>query len=97
MINKSNLIRLRGKDLRVLVAKVFERDNHECVVCGAWVESGIKPHHEPCGAGRKSDELNKMVLLCNQCHYERHHGKNLNLYREKIENYLKKVNEQHEL
>ena len=92
MLNKTNLIRLHGKALQRLVMQVFARDNHECVVCGAWVESGIKPHHEPCGAGRKSDELNKMVLLCNACHYERHHGKNPNFYKEKIEQYLENFN-----
>lgn len=97
MFNKSKLIRLHGKELRFLVEQIFKRDNHECVVCGQWVESGVKPHHEPCGAGRKSDELGKMVVLCHQCHYERHHGKNPNLYRKKIESYLENVdNEIHD-
>lgn len=88
MLNKTNLKRLHGKELRLLVAQVFERDNHECVVCGRWVEDGIKPHHEPCGAGRKSDELNKMVLLCNECHFERHHGKHSRDVEKIIEQYL---------
>lgn len=88
MISKTKLIRLKGQALRDLVARVFDRDQHRCVYCLRWVEDGVKPHHEPCGAGRKSDELGKMVLLCNECHYERHHGKESPKVKEKVEQYL---------
>ena len=70
---KQKLIRLSGQALRNLVALVYERDQHKCVVCGRWVQDGVKPHHEPCGSGRKSDEFWKMFLLCDECHYKRHH------------------------
>lgn len=73
MFAKAKLIRLKGKALLALVKQIYERDQHRCVVCGKWVEDGKKPHHEPCGAGRKSDEFWKMVLLCDECHYKRHH------------------------
>lgn len=91
MLAKAPLVRLRGQALRELVRAVYVRDNHSCVVCGSWVEDGVKPHHEPCGAGRKSDELNKMVLLCGSCHYERHHGKGAVRVREAVDRYLESV------
>lgn len=88
MLEKSKQVRLRGEALRGLVDAVYERDQHKCVVCGRWVEDGHKPHHEPPGAGRKSDELDKMVLLCDECHYKRHHAGDAGIVRDKIERYL---------
>lgn len=88
MFPKHRQVRLRGEALRRLVAEVYERDQHKCVVCGRWVEDGHKPHHEPPGFGRKSDEIGKMVLLCDACHYERHHGKNAAAIQDEIERYL---------
>lgn len=75
MFPKAKIVRHHGEALRRLVYDVFARDRHSCIVCKKWVEDGIKPHHEWAGNGRKSDSLDKMVLLCNECHYERHHGK----------------------
>lgn len=88
MFPKQKPIRLHGEALRRLVSEVFERDNHSCIICGRFVEDGVKPHHEPPGAGRKSDELNKMVLLCNECHYQRHHGLHSGEIKEMCEAYL---------
>lgn len=58
MIPKATTVRLKGVPLKKLVEAVYKRDNHECIICGAWVEDGVKPHHEPQGS-RKSDELDK--------------------------------------
>lgn len=92
MFAKRGIVRLHGKALLELVAAVFERDKHSCVVCGRWVEDGVKPHHEPPAAGRKSDELGKMVLLCNCCHYERHHGARSGVIKASVERYLRNEN-----
>ena len=94
MIPKHKLVRLKGKALATLVEQVYERDQHCCVVCRKWVEDGHKPHHEPCGAGRKSDELGKMVLLCDDCHYKRHHTGEANEIKDKIERYLEWMNDE---
>lgn len=93
MIPKKKLVRLSGQALRNLVALVYERDKHRCVACGEWVQDGEKPHHEPCGAGRKSDELGKMVLLCYKCHYKRHHTGEGQAIKDKVERYLAWMNE----
>ena len=96
MFQKKKLVRLKGKELLALVARVYERDQSKCVACGAWVEEGKKPHHEPCGAGRKSDELEKMVLLCDDCHYKRHHTAEAMVIKDKVERYLEWMNDNFE-
>lgn len=88
VLSKTKLIRLKGQALRELVSKVYERDDHRCIICGRWVQEGEKPHHEPCGEGRKSDELGKMVLLCYECHYKRHHTGQAREIKEQIFEYL---------
>ena len=87
MIAKNKRIRLKGKALAKLNSDIYERDGGVCIICGRFVMPGTKFHHEPCGAN-KSDEIEKGVLLCNDCHYERHHGKRLQLYKNKINKYL---------
>lgn len=94
MIQKHKPVRLHGEALRRLVDAVYERDRHRCVVCFRWVEDGHKPHHEPPGAGRKSDELGKMVLLCDACHYKRHHGAGAAEVRDKVRRYLEWMNDE---
>lgn len=71
-----------------LVNAVYARDKHCCIVCGRWVEDGNKPHHEWGGYGRKTDSIDKMVLLCYECHFQRHHGKNSAVVRERCRSYL---------
>lgn len=94
MFAKNKQVQLKGQSLNKLVAAVYDRDQHKCAVCGRWVEEGHKPHHEPLGYGRKSDELRKMVLLCDECHYERHHGKESDKVKDKIERYLEWMGEE---
>lgn len=72
-IPKVKRVRLHGDALRELVDSIFVRDHHRCIVCGAWVEDGVKPHHFPQGA-LKSDEADHMVLLCYRCHGLAHRG-----------------------
>ena len=87
---KNKRVRLHGKELAKLVTEVSERDGYHCVVCGAWVEPGTKPHHEPQGA-MKSDELDKMAILCLHCHYERYFGEHSQEIRQKVREYLERV------
>lgn len=86
MIAKDKRVWLKGKALAKLNSDIYECDGGVCVICGRFVMPGTKWHHEPCGA-RKSDEIEKGALLCNDCHYERHHGK-VKEYRRKVEEYL---------
>ena len=51
---------------------IYARDGGRCVRCGRPIAYGVKYHHEPCGIYR-SDEENKVVMLCEECHYIRHH------------------------
>lgn len=88
MLEKTRPVKLHGKNLFDLNIKIHERDNNCCIVCGAYVDPGIKFHHEPCGAGNKSDEIDKGVTLCNKHHHERHFGKDTTKIKRKIIDYL---------
>ena len=85
---KSKRVRLKGRALSRLNSAIHTRDHDRCVVCGAWVHPSVKFHHEPCGVD-KSDEIEKGVVLCRECHFERHNGKNSQEIRKKIVDYLK--------
>lgn len=71
ILAKQKRVHLTGKKARKLYEQVYERDGGHCIVCGAYIPFGVKEHHEPCGA-YKSDEPEKTVMLCNDCHYKRH-------------------------
>ena len=88
MIQKTKQIRLKGKALADLVKEVVERDRHCCVVCRRWVEDGVKPHHVCYKSHGGSDTLDNMVVLCNDCHYAVHHGKNSAEVKDKIRRYI---------
>lgn len=90
VFQKSKRVKLKGKKLEQLNQDIFDRDNNRCVVCGHFASSAEKFHHEPCGA-KKSDEISKGVVLCMECHYERHHGKKCLEIKDKIINYLKNL------
>lgn len=89
-IEKTKRIKLTGKKLRQLNAAIHHRDQHRCIICGAYVEPGRKFHHEPCGIYR-SDEIEKGVLLCDACHFKRHHTGDAAYIREKIITYLRRL------
>ena len=88
MFPKHKRVRLHGKALAQLVHDVWSRDHEHCIICGAYVPEGTKSHHEPQGAD-KSDELEKMATLCNDCHTERHFGKRGREIKEQVKNYLR--------
>lgn len=90
MFPKTKRVRLHGEKLKAEVQKVYVRDGGHCIICGAPVDEGVKPHHYPQGA-LKSDEVGKMVLLCLKCHSLVHfgtHGEPVK-YRKIIDEYLK--------
>lgn len=87
MIKKTKRVRLHGPALRALNAAIHERDGNCCVVCGKYVLPGEKFHHEPPGAN-KSDEIEKGVTLCFDCHAARHFGADCMAVRLKILEYL---------
>ena len=93
MLEKHRLVRLKGKAMRELVEQIWRREQYSCAYCHAYIGEGVKPHHEPCGAGRKSDEYNKMIYLCKKCHNARHFGRQeeVNSIKNFCLNYLQKV------
>ena len=88
MLGKRKQIRLSGKALAQFVKLVYERDQHKCAVCGKWVEDGHKPHHVVYKSHGGSDTLENMVLLCDDCHYQVHHGLDSTKIKDKIMRYI---------
>ena len=86
-MRKNKKIRLKGLKLAMLNAEIHARDG-KCILCGKWVDPGRKFHHEPCGPN-KQDRVECGVILCGECHGERHFGKLLKEFRRRIENYLR--------
>lgn len=66
--------------------RIHQRDQHKCIYCGNRVDPGEKFHHEHNGI--KSDQIEYGVLLCMDCHTERHHGKKCNDVKEYCRKYL---------
>lgn len=89
MIARHNIIRLKGKKLAAFNNKVYERDGGRCVVCHKYVPPGTKIHHE--WSYLKSDVIEECATVCNECHYQRHHGKLLAWVRQRIREYLIKL------
>ena len=83
-------MKLAGKKLKAIYDKIYARDGGRCVVCGRPIEYGVKFHHEPCGCDR-SDEENKVLMLCAECHYKRHHTGELAEMREACREYLRSL------
>lgn len=90
MLQKKQRVKLYGQKLKKLNHDIFERDNYTCIICGAYVSDEHKFHHEPCGI-EKSDELSGGVVLCDQCHYERHNTDKLKEIKTKCEDYLRSL------
>lgn len=73
-------------DFAKLNERIHQRDQHKCIYCGNRVDPGEKFHHEHNGI--KSDQIEYGVLLCMDCHTERHHGKKCNDVKEYCRKYL---------
>ena len=82
--------RLTGLKMATLNHKIHERDGNRCIICGRYVDPGCKFHHEPCGINKK-DQLAFGVLLCYDCHQERHFGKDSVKIKGQAELYLAKL------
>ena len=77
---------IKGQKLAKLNERIHQRDQHKCIYCGNRVDPGEKFHHEHNGI--KSDQIEYGVLLCMDCHTERHHGKKCNDVKEYCRKYL---------
>lgn len=77
---------IKGQKLAKLNERIHQRDQHKCIYCGDRVDPGEKFHHEHNGI--KSDQIEYGVLLCMDCHTERHHGKKCNDVKEYCRKYL---------
>lgn len=86
LLPKTKIIRLKGQKLAKLNERIHQRDQHKCIYCGNRVDPGEKFHHEHNGI--KSDQIEYGVLLCMDCHTERHHGKKCNDVKEYCRKYL---------
>lgn len=90
MFQKQKRVKLYGKKLKKLNHDIFERDNHRCIVCGAYVSTEHKFHHEPCGI-EKTDEMSGGVVLCDSCHRLRHDSGRLKEIKARCEEYLRSL------
>ena len=90
MYQKTKRVRLTGRKLSALNSEIHERDGNKCCLCGRWVDPGEKWHHDPCGTA-KQDRIECGVVLCRTCHHERHFGKNPNVYKDKVMDYLSRL------
>lgn len=99
-ISKSSNIRINHntKAWAELDNAVRDRDCDRCACCHLFVPEYFPLHHEPPkgmgGGGHGEDVLEKMCVLCPDCHHERHHGKFGQAVRVKTVVYLRdKANE----
>jgi 5-methylcytosine-specific restriction endonuclease McrA len=69
---KPSKVRLKGDKLRRLAEDIWEREGGMCAICGAPVDRGAKPHHEPPKSHGGQDIPEHNILLCYECHYIRH-------------------------
>lgn len=88
LIPKHRNIRLHGQAKSDLRDAIFERDNYSCVICH---HKATEWHHQPFGSS-KSDEINKGVALCKQCHTDLHsHPKLGSIYQKLVQEYLEGI------
>lgn len=93
MFKKKKPVRLTGEPLRKLVAAVYDRDGHCCILCGAWVQEGEKPHHVIFKSHGGGDTLDNLVLLCYKCHQKVHGGKDSRRLKTEILEYMRRFYE----
>lgn len=84
---KHKLIRLKGKKLKELNDKIYERDGGFCIICEAIIPEGTKFHHVNQGANKEDIEENG-VMLCQYCHHDAHFSDRVKKIRGKCIDYL---------
>ncbi len=57
---------LTGQEWENLCRDVLLRDNHRCVMCGAF--GRFPPHHIVYRSQGGADSIDNLVTLCNNCH-----------------------------
>lgn len=88
MLPKKKRIKLSVGQKIALRKAIFERDHNNCVICGKKAEHW---HHHPFGSA-KSDEINKGVALCGDCHNKLHNDPKLcSKYQKIVSDYLEKL------
>ena len=70
MFPKDKKVRLKGKALQQLYAKVMERDECCCHECGSF--HNVEIHHIKFKSQGGSDSLENLVCLCQEHHASRH-------------------------
>ena len=88
MMLKTKKVILTGKKQRLLHEEVYQRDGGCCAICGAPVPEGVKAHHEPPKNHGGQDIKENLIMLCQDCHAQRHFNAPRE-YKAKCKEYLK--------
>lgn len=88
MMLKTKKVILTGKKQRLLHEEVYQRDGGCCAICGAPVPEGVKAHHEPPKSQGGQDIKENLIVLCQNCHAQRHFNAPRE-YKAKCKEYLK--------
>lgn len=88
MMLKTKKVILTGKKQRLLHEEVYRRDGCCCAICGAPVPEGVKAHHEPPKSQGGQDIKENLIMLCQECHAQRHFNAPRE-YKAKCKEYLK--------
>lgn len=87
MMFKQKKVILTGKKQRLLHEQVYNRDGCCCALCGAPLPEGVKAHHEPPKSQGGQDIAENLIVLCGECHAQRHFN-NPREYKAKCREYL---------
>lgn len=88
MMLKTKKVILTGKKQRLLHEEVYQRDGGCCAICCAPVPEGVKAHHEPPKSQGGQDIKENLIMLCQDCHAQRHFNAPRE-YKAKCKEYLK--------
>jgi len=67
---------------------IQKKTNNRCCICGTW--QYLQIHHIIFRSQGGSNNYENLVLLCNTCHYQIHHGLKSKEYQEQTYKYLTK-------
>lgn len=71
--------------------KVWERDNHQCVLCGKLVPWNLANAHFVARSAGGLGIPENIFTACENCHIEQDNGLDSKLLTDKVENYLKDI------